>query len=196
MTVKRLGTFTAIMLALCPGLPSVLLQARPIQEQKESAQVEHLLSELRDPQLRSNEPEKVFQAISQLGKMKSVAAIDDLVNLLSFERPSTVEQPDKDAYVEIHLVTTSDRYPATGALIDIGKPALSALVGAIKTHPIGSLESENATDVILMILRERPADAIEYLDEATAQTSAGEERKRLRHALAKANELQKRLTQR
>lgn len=194
MTLKNMTYWTIrVVLLIALGLTAHGTKA---MQQQDSADIEQLLSDVRDPQLRGAQPERVLQAISRLGEMKSVAAANDLVDLLAFERSVGSQQDDKDAITEIHVVTTSERYPATQALIEIGRPTLSAVARAIGRHPIGSLESENARYVIWMIFRENPARAVDYLRKTTVQASSGEERDRLNYALDKTEELLRKMGRR
>jgi hypothetical protein len=152
--------------------------------------VTQLIAILRDERLRKSEPEHVVQVIQRLGQMRAVEAIDDLIVLLAFKQPLEWEKEEpSDFYAEISAIGPDRRYPAIGALFQIGKPALPALINVIATHENGSLESENALYTIFAILREEPPSAwVEYLRESAAHASSPEATQRLLHAAESAEE--------
>jgi hypothetical protein len=48
--------------------------------------VQKLLATIRDASLRETDPDRVFEAIDELGDMRAVEAVDDLVGLLTLRR--------------------------------------------------------------------------------------------------------------
>src|SRR6266849_5109681 len=104
MSVKN-RTYWTIAVVLLIALSLTARGAKAMQQQ-DTGDIEQLLSDLRDPQLRATQPERVFGAIRRLGEMKAVAAVNDLVDLLALERPSGSQHAYEDAIVEIHVVTT------------------------------------------------------------------------------------------
>jgi hypothetical protein len=143
-------------------------------------EVRQLIKMLRDERLRMSEPERVVQAIERLGRMRSVEAIDDLKALLTFRRTFEWERGRPgDMYVELQLMTTDGRYPAVGALFQIGRPSLPTLVSVIQAHEPSSLETENAIFTVMLIYREEPSEGVEYLRKAATKVSSSEEAQRL-----------------
>lgn len=127
-------------------------------------EVKELLTTIRDEQLRQNNPERVIQAITQLGERRGVEASDDLTQLLTFKRSleSDVTQ------IRSHF---DDLYPARSALFLIGKPSLPALIKAIESHESDSLASENAINTIMAIYQDSPSEGVEHLREASKSSS-------------------------
>lgn len=160
----------------------------PSKRQSVDQEVEQLLTVLRDEQLRESEPERVVQAILQLGRMKCIAAIDDLVQLLTFRRTLEWEKGKEtgELIIELQAMSTDGRYPATGALLQIGKPSLPALIKVIETYASGSLESENAIFTVRMIFADKSSEGVQYLRKAAAKASSSEAAQRLWDAAERA----------
>lgn len=154
------------------------LSQRTDQSTGKDRETIELLKVLRNDQLRQREPDRVIKAVEQVGELKSIAAIHDLVKLLTFTR-NIQEERAGDVIVGEHFITTFARYPAARALFRIGKPALPALIEVIKTEETGSLESENATYTVTQIFRDVPSDGVEYLRHAAATASSAREVERL-----------------
>lgn len=143
---------------------------------------QQLLFIIRDKALRKSDPDRVASAIVQLGEMKSVESIGDLIELLSFRRTLKGENPDPNTVQEIHPVAPSERYPATGALVSIGTPSLEALVRVIATQEAGSVESDNAIFAVSMIFRENLQEGVSYLQSAASASLDRPSMDRLRAA--------------
>lgn len=158
------------------------------QTQSPTSEGEQLLMILRDEQLQKSDPDRVTKAIRRLGDIREVAAIDDLIKLLTFKHIYAWEM--ERAIVRIHPISTDDRYPAVGALFVIGKPSLPALERVIETEEPGSLASENAVYTVTQIFRDAPSDGIEYLKEAAANASSPDAANRLSKAVEKIRKLQ------
>jgi hypothetical protein len=124
-------------------------------------EIAYLLQVIRDTSLRKNDPAKVVDAIQKLGSLRAVEATPDLVGLLTFQRRFAWET--KDGSQEIQPITTANRYPAVGALFQIGEPALPALLGVIENSPQDTVESRNATETIMYIFREKCLDGIRFI---------------------------------
>lgn len=139
----------------------------------EEAELGRLLAIIRDNKLRESSPETVVRAIDRLGELKPVSAIDDLVGLLGFKDPS---RESKHPYLRLRISPFRQPYPAVSALLEIGKPALPALVKAVETHEPGSVTSENAIYIIVWVNPEDPAAGVHYLqnaaDKATSRVAA------------------------
>ncbi len=117
--------------------------------------------DISDKQMRAREPGRVIEAIKRLGEMKSFVAIDGLIHLITYKRTYEWE---KYGYIHFHTITTLDRYPATGALFEIGKSSLSALKKVIETEETGSLAGENAIYTVTQIFRDSPAEGGRVLE--------------------------------
>jgi hypothetical protein len=153
-----------------------------------------LLTVVRDERLRQTEPDRVVQAIKRLGEVKSTNAINELIHLLTFKRIFESERLGVEGAEDIRLITASERYPAVGALIEIGEPSLSALVDVIETYDSNSLEGSNAWQAVMIIFRDAPSSAVEYLRKAGAKASSTAAKQRLSYAADKASDLAKKLT--
>lgn len=164
------------------------------RRQASNEEVERLLTIVRDERLRQSEPDRVAQAIKRLGELKSTGAINDLIRLLIFKR--TFEWEACDMINEIHLTTASERYPAVGALIEIGKPSLPALIDVIGAHDSNSLESRNAWEAVMIVFRDTPTRAVTLLRKAAAKSPSPQSAQRVSYAGDKADELVKKLMQR
>jgi len=170
---------------------------RPINQQGASRagdeRTQQLLSIIRDKQLQASDPDRVASAINQLGEKKSVEGVDDLAELLTFRKNLKGDNPDPDTVQEIHPVAPSERYPATGALIQIGSPSLGALIRVIATHDTGSLESENAIFAVSMIFREDVQGGVSHLQTAATTASDQLSMSRLQTAANRLNNLAKKM---
>jgi HEAT repeat protein len=156
-------------------------------DESSAATVENLRMVLQDTELRQREPDRVVKAIQKLGRLRAAEAIPDLVNLLGFrywrdweKKPGPVRMGGR------HLIYVGTRYPATEALVEIGKPALPALLEVVETREFDSIESKNARYTIRMIFRGEPPKADDFLKEAAAQASVPEAKRRLLKALETA----------
>ncbi len=137
-------------------------------ERKE--EIGKLLAVLRDVDLRKTHPDQVIAAIRRLGELRASEAIDDLIELLTFSPlfPGEVPGPDGRPIVEFQL----NRYPATGALFQIGRPALPALVRVIEFNKLDSLKGQKALDTIQSIFRDDLIEGAMYLERAAESSAA------------------------
>ncbi len=78
-------------------------------------------------------------------------------------------------------------YPATGALIQIDKPALQALADALAQKQPGTLESENVLYVVEHVFLGDPQEGSSYLTEAAAKFPDARSRDRLLNAARQLN---------
>jgi hypothetical protein len=150
-------------------------------------ETQSLLLKLRDEKLRQVAPKEVIAAIKRLGELRAQDAIGDLISLLAFRQIFPWESGEIDSIQEIHPITTSGRYPATGALMQIGKPALQALTDALAQKQTGTLESENALFVVEYIFLDDPQEGVSYLTEAATKFSDAQSRGRLLNAARRLN---------
>lgn len=147
------------------------------------------LSILRDKQAQENQPDLVVAAIEQLGGMRSVAAIDDLVNLITFKR-TLPERATPSSPIQGGLPAgPMSVYPATEALFHVGEPALPALVAVIEASEPEALASQNALYTIMAIFREDREAGVEYLENAAKQAHNTEGSKNLLRAAERAKTL-------
>jgi hypothetical protein len=123
------------------------------------------------PHSTAADPACVNRAFSTLSHDKSYA--DALVALLDFER--SIENDDS-------LKTRSSQYPAIGALMDIGVPAVPLLIKAIKEND-NELVRTNAAHALGAIHRPCVRSLLAKLEaEASKPETTGEQQGRLRAA--------------
>jgi PBS lyase HEAT-like repeat-containing protein len=168
--------------------------ARPADQRPDderSEEIGKLLVVLRDVDLRKTHPEKVIAAIRRLGDLRASEAIDDLIELLSFSPlfPGEVAGADGKPIVEFQVI----RYPATGALFQIGRPALPALVKVIEVDSPDSLKGQNALSTVQNIFRENLTDGVKYLESAAEASPTPESAKNLIRAADQLKDLARRL---
>jgi hypothetical protein len=144
-----------------------------------------LLTIIRDEELRRTEPERVAKAIIELGENKSVISINDLVQLLAFSRTFDEETRNPLMIVGIHPITPFDRYPASAALEEIGRPAIPALTKVIETHDGGFMESQNAMNALTSIFSPDLIEGVAYLRRAAVKSSTPLGSQRLKTASAR-----------
>jgi hypothetical protein len=150
-------------------------------------EINQLAQTLHDRQTRQDEQDQVLRVIQRLSELGTPKAINILTEFLTYRCTFPQEQgSDPNVINEIHLITPAGRYPAIGALFQIGKPALPALVKVIETHESDSLTSENATLTIMLIFRESPAKGIDFLNQAALDASTQQAKQRLLYATEKA----------
>lgn len=175
----------AALLCLCAvGASAISMSVQNDKAAERAAKIARLRSVLRDEGLRSADPERVHKAIEELGREKAAEAIPELVQLLTFER-----QVDTSAG-DFHIITLSERYPAAGALYQIGEDALPALVQVIETEGEESVASQTALyDINAILIRKNPADAVSFLEGAAARAASPEAALRLSKAADKTKRL-------
>ncbi len=174
--------FVGLLAALSlPAFPSKAFCASSSGSVTGDKKVEDLLMTIRDAKLRESKPNRVVEAIQQLGRIKAAAAVDDLANLLTFARTWPWERPG-GPIDEIHTVTPAGRYPAVGALMEIGRASLPALIRVIGTHEPSSLETQNAMQVVTYLFRSGRDAGVDYLKETAAMAPSPEAAQRLRMA--------------
>jgi len=175
-----------VALAVFLALMSVAMNGnRDIGEDKESHQeeLERLLATLRDTKLQEIDPDRVTRAIERLGELRDPAAVDDLVQLLTFRRIWPWEEdPTVPKTTEPVHPWTWNTFPAVKALSSIGKPSLPALIKVIGTHEPDSPQTQKAMEVIILISGDKRSDYVARLKYAAAAASAPEAAQRLRKA--------------
>src|SRR5262245_57378087 len=79
---------------LCRAV-AVMLPTKP-QSDTHGQEERRLIEVLKDGRVQDLEPERLEKAIRRLGEIKSVAAIDGLVQLLTFRSPTQRDTSDHD----------------------------------------------------------------------------------------------------
>ena len=171
------------------ALPFTFASAPTQEEGTYDEKVRTLLEIVGDTSLQQTAPDRVIQAIQELGRLKAKEGAQSLVKLLAFKRTWPGEHSADGTITEIHTLTPASRYPAVGALMEIGKGSLPALLKAIETHESSSLETENAMEVILYLSRDEASEMYDRLKAAAAKASTTEGSERL---LKAANTLRER----
>jgi hypothetical protein len=145
--------------------------------------VQKLLATIRDASLRETDPDRVFEAIDELGDMRAVEAVDDLVGLLTLRRSFPWEKdPTQPIDQEAADIGAGGRYPAVRALRNIGPASVPALVRVIEAHDPKSLEVRNAMAVILTVSANARPKYVAYLRRAAALATSAEASERLKGA--------------
>lgn len=158
------------------------------QGEKRAAVINQLLNTLHDEQIREQEPERLVHAIQRLGQMKAVEAVEDLAKLITFRRTFPWEDESLGAIQEFSVVTILSRYPAAGALYEIGPASLPVLVKVIVDQEPSSLASENAIFTIWAIFKPDPASGVRFLRNRVEEAPTPEATERL---LAAAENMKK-----
>ena len=176
--VARAALLLALMGAATHAV-GMLGQQSSISRQEK---VEKLLRIIRDRDLQRDDPKQFLAAMQELGNLRAVEAIDDLVGLLTYERdwqrerrPAGYEATSGSSPIPY----TGRHYLATLALADIGEPALPELIKVIENHDEASLETANANYTVRVILLRhggRNAEAFFKDAAAKAQTPQAAER--------------------
>lgn len=170
LTSLGIMVFCAVMLTgACAQLPN------PADGSSGPAN-ENVREELRDP-------ESVKRQIEVWGRLRAVQAVPDLIKLLGFRYWYDWEKPVGGMRRIVHPITVGDRYPATSALLEIGKPALPALLEVVETREFNSIESKNVRYTIRGIFRDDPAKADEFFKDAAAKAPSPKASERLLKAL-------------
>src|ERR1700730_9303666 len=156
-------TILAVCIVLTIGMKGLATQE---QDPYTDHEIARLLKIIRNEQLRIEDPEKVGAAIATLGELRATAAIDDLIDLITFRRTFPQDNQPNGIINEFHTILRDGRYPAVGSLFAIGKPSLLPLVTLISDNDTKSLESVNALTAVMLIFREDPPAAVQYLKDA------------------------------
>jgi|SRR5690348_8053625 len=148
--------------------------------------IKPLIQVLRDKELQKKDPDRVRQAIMQLGYRKCAAAADDLAALLAFKYRFDWE----GTHIRLQPIFTQTRYPATSGLAEIGEASLPSLVTVIEENPPDSLMTRNATYTVKSIFRDHPEKAENYLTDAARKATTPESQSRLTQAAAAVPDIQ------
>jgi len=156
---------------------------------RRNEEVGKLIAVLRDADVRKDHPEKVVSAIQRLGEMRAVEAVDDLIELLTFARRFDWESKDDKIIIEIQPITEGNRYPATSALFQIGRPALPALVKVVESNSLDSVRGQNAVSAIRNIFRDDLSGGVKYLEHAAEESANVDSGQRLTQAATQLRQL-------
>jgi hypothetical protein len=182
MQVSLAGLYVCITLV-------VVMKDSAMSQQNADAdrEIVRLLQIIRDERLRTEDPDKVAQAIATLGELRATAAVEDLIKLITFKRTFPQERGNPEGVInDIHVITREGRYPAIGSLFEIGKPSLPSLVRLIANHDPKSLQSENALIAVRLIFRDESQAGVQYLKDAGEKSSSSLSRQRLLIAAERA----------
>jgi hypothetical protein len=133
------------------------------------AEIKDLLAVLREKQIREREPEPLKNAIVRLRELKAAEASDDLAALLDFKWPKELVHGGSHE---------GDGYWAKSALVQIGKPALPALVKTLEATDTATIKFKNATETVMNIFRDNRVEGPLFLRQAAkkSQTPLGAQR--------------------
>jgi hypothetical protein len=159
--------------------------AQSSDQEMRQQRVQILLSVLRDVGVRENSPQEVVKAIYELRDLRSAEAIDGLVSLLCFKQTFDWEVESHWIIDRRRPVPPDDRYPAIGALIRIGKPALASLTNVVESQEGETLAYKNAIYAITSIFLDDLSAASDYLKRAAANSSSMQSETRLLKAATK-----------
>jgi len=138
------GLALLIIALLALSGKAVVSKERTMPDHREDDE-KQLLAIVRDKEMQDKDRRAVVQAVVRLGEIRSIAAIDDLINLITFRGILESKQAPSPIVIDMeHPVTPLSVYPATGALFHIGRPALPALIKLIETSDPDALASQNA----------------------------------------------------
>lgn len=155
-------------------------------------EVERLLQILRDDENKEKSPQLIVETIQKLGSIGDERGIPELVRYLDYERKIELAQ-NQDQDLKIDPVETthwdylplSSRYPAIGALFQIGKSSLPDLVKVIENEEAKSQKSQNALETIQLIFRDDLSEGVKYLEDAMNISTTQEGKQRLSVAIEK-----------
>lgn len=184
------GRVMLFLLVLVIGMQAATFQSKTAMSESETQkheteEVSKLLAVVRDDNLQKTDPERVVKAIQRLGEVRAEPAIEELIGLLTFRHTFIWENEASGAIEEIQPITPWNRYPATSALAQIGKPALPALAKVIQESEPSSLRSQNAVWAVRGMFRDNMTEGIKYLQNAATKASTPMAAQRLMRAAAK-----------
>ncbi len=149
-------------------------------------EIKELISRLRDREMKLKSSEKTFDAMRVLGNIRCAEAAPAIAENIDLEKkfPSISKNKDSVVVEDWDIVSLWKRYPAMGALLEIGKPALPELLKIIENEPADSVRSTNALITLQSIFSMSP-EAVAYLENAETKTNTKEVRERLEIAIVR-----------
>jgi hypothetical protein len=113
------------------------------------------------------------KAIEHLGASGEKKGIPVLIKLLDYKNESLPVIDPKAINIMMDEPSPAGRYPAIGALMQIGKPALPALVEVVEKEEPGTLRSENAiTTIRYIFLRGNLLDGVIFLEKSASESKS------------------------
>lgn len=148
--------------------------------------------------LENNEETSILgnkaDAIKKLGNAEVVRAIPLLIKHLDYEDKEEVLKREPKTIngvtmiTEYNDLTLSRRYPAVGALMQMRKTPLPALIEVIESEETNSIKSKNASYVVQQIFSDDWSKAVAYLEQAMIESKVPNGSKRLQIASQKIKE--------
>jgi hypothetical protein len=146
---------------------------------------QELASFLEQKDVLINQTDCAIAALEILGHEHAASYIPQLVNLLTFRRKFYWE----GTRFTMRPVSELDHYPAAGALFEIGKPALPALLAVASEEKPDSLKFTNAVSTIMLIHRDQSSQGVHFLRQAALKQVDQERRSNLDAAVELAETL-------
>lgn len=144
------------------------------------------ISALLSPGVRESDPDLFLESIQCLGKIQSIAAVNPLVKVLDYRRSFLWDG------TSVHqLVPLVGRYPAAGALAEIGLPALPSLTLALARTDVDLQPGRALVDAVRIIFKNDLDKTLEYLHKAAVAAASDDEKVQLAKAAAQIEELKR-----
>lgn len=167
-----LAGILAITIVLTSGSQQFEESCRPELE-------DQYLTDLRDDELRLTDAETLLHSIECVGQLKSIAAVNPLVELLEFRRAfwwdGTGAVP--------RLIVLIERYPAGRALAAIGEASLASVLKVISEEDPDSLRARVASGVIDRIFLRDPPNGLALLRRSLIVAKTEDERMRFQRKI-------------
>lgn len=154
-------------------------QRRPPNPDCQSDREMEYIKALRSSEVQESDPEFFVESIICTGKLRSIAAVNALADLLDYK----YEFP-WDHGGEFYLVSRTERYPAAGALVEIGKPALPSLTVALGSRDMASDPARTIVVAMLLIFDGNLENTASYLRKASLGADSDDERQRLLNGIS------------
>ncbi len=144
---------------------------------------------------KSTPSDSKINAIKRLGDARVERAIPLLIKYLDYKDEVAIERSKPRTINGVTIITEENdllltgRYPAAGALIQIGKSVLPELVKVIEKEEPDSIRSQNTLFVIQQIFIEDWLKGVLYLEEASTKSKSLNGSERLQMAAKKIREL-------
>lgn len=155
-----------------------------------------LIPVLRDKELRETSPQKLFEAIREIGNLARLKPINSKENFVSAEsvialvdlldlRKGSNETNNYEETFGTHIIGIEENYPAVAAFIHIGKLALPVLTTVLEKEETDSQKAKNTLYIIRYIFREDLSKGVEYLEKAMANSATQTGKQNLQNAVEK-----------
>jgi hypothetical protein len=168
------GILAAVCFGTASGAPAAFSRAE-LEGAKPEVHLEYLQRDR-----SALKPDCIFYAMDQIGLKHYAPAVKTLIKYLDYRVP---EDPAKARWpVVMRFRMLSDIYPATGALFDIGKPAIPDLVASIADPDTSDVARSNAIEALFWIHREDVSEAVALLNRASKESKDWQASQRLMDA--------------